>query len=137
MLVTTLDQWLLQLNPSQASLSALVWIGFIFLCVFIWKNLWPFFIQSYWPHQVEMHKARVEERRQEAMMQASIQTTMRDALVEIKVLAAQQMLSQQGNQELLQKILAQQNSFYNYIDNARLQATAEMGKLFKQPEVKA
>jgi hypothetical protein len=117
----TFEQWFTQLNPATASISTLVFMLFTFGFLFIWKLGWPWFTKDYWPQRAKLKETLALAKIQIEKDETSIQGTMRDALIELKVIAAQNLLSLQQHETQIAQILNQQTSFYAYIDNARMQ----------------
>ena len=87
-----LSVWLTKLDPNQAPFVALVWIIIFFAMTFFWKQLWPWLTTVYFP--AKQHQAEAQQQREQRMDQEQTQllNSLNAAIVELKVVAAQQML---------------------------------------------
>jgi lysylphosphatidylglycerol synthetase-like protein (DUF2156 family) len=88
----TLDQWLMKFDPSQFSLTVLVFMLTIAFIIVMWRKIIPFYIEKKWPADLEMQRLRIQEEvkvRQDAIAE---QRLMREAVEKLNVVAGQQML---------------------------------------------
>lgn len=84
-----IEAWLARLDPAQVSFSVLAAIS---IGLFVWRKVWPWLTDEYWPSRVRrqdgLDKAYAETEKE----RNAVLVMMRDTLVELKVIAAQQML---------------------------------------------
>lgn len=91
----TIDQWLTSLNLSDASFSALVWVLVLGTGLFVWKKLWPWLVSDYWPNRLKRLQAHDDSRAGMELERNNLLAMMRDALIELKVIAGQQLMLMQ------------------------------------------
>lgn len=83
----SVEAWLAKLDPAQVGFAV---IAAAALGVFVWRKLWPWLVEYYFPQ-----RARVEDQRTE------IFAAMRDTLVELKIVAGQQVSLLQQQQVMI------------------------------------
>lgn len=94
----TFEQWLTRLDPGQVSFSVLCIIA---IGLFIWRKVWPWLVSDYWPSRVKRLEAMARAQDETERERTALLALIRDALVELKVIAAQQMeMMQRQRQEM-------------------------------------
>ncbi len=88
----TFEHWLSQLDLTQISFSVLVALG---IGLFIWRKVWPWFVDVYWVNRAKRLEVMEAEWADTERERTGVFAMMRDTLVELKVIAAQQMLLMQ------------------------------------------
>ncbi len=91
----SLEQWIISVTPTEFGASLLLWSGLVAGCLFLWKKVWPWFTDVYFParqkeRQTDKENEAASERERNGMLGA-----IRDALIELKVVAGQQLLLMQ------------------------------------------
>jgi hypothetical protein len=124
-----IEQWLSRFDPSTASISALVFFFFFFLSLFIWKLFWPWFTKEYFPLRAKLKQMEVEAKVKAKQDEVTIMSALRDAVVEIKVIFSQQLVSLRQQETQITSILNAQSAFLPYIDNTRLQIVSEIREI--------
>jgi hypothetical protein len=94
----TFEHWLSQLDLTQISFSVLVALG---IGLFIWRKVWPWFVDDYWVNRTKRLEVIEAARADTERERTGVFAMMRDTLVELKVIAAQQVvLMQQHDNEM-------------------------------------
>ncbi|MCC7206580.1 MAG: hypothetical protein IT323_04700 [Anaerolineae bacterium] len=113
-----IEAWLARLDPAQVSFSVLAAIG---IGLFIWRKVWPWLTDEYWPSRMRRQDALDKARGETEKERNAVLVMMRDTLVELKVIAAQQMLmlqQQRADMEGVAKsLLDQQRAILSFVEN--------------------
>jgi hypothetical protein len=103
------SQWLAKFNPNELTLWGFMVMLGLFVAVFIWRLLWPWFIKDYWPVRSAERKARLDAEIEAIRTKAMAQQTMRDTLIEIRTAISQMVV-------LNQTMLGQVNGLHQAIN---------------------
>lgn len=85
----TFEAWLARLDPAHLSFSVLVAIA---IGLFIWRKVWPWLVDEYWPSRVKRQAVIDAAQADTERERTAVLAMMRDTLIELKVIAAQQMV---------------------------------------------
>jgi len=91
----TFDQWLLSIKPTEIGAAVLLWAMVIGIGLFVTRQVWPWFTKEYFPARVKRAITEAESSNALEKERVNVLTTMRDALIELKVIAGQQLLLMQ------------------------------------------
>ena len=108
-------RWLEKIDFSTAGLNLLVWVMFLGAGLFIWRKFWPWFTAEYFPNRIKRESERLAAHTAAETQRNGLLVSIRDALIELRVLSGQQLL-------LLQK---QDKA----IDDLSLKATVQQGEI--------
>jgi hypothetical protein len=118
-----IEAWLARLDPAQVSFSVLAAIG---IGLFIWRKVWPWLTDEYWPSRVRRQNALDQAHSETEKERNAVLVMMRDTLVELKVIAAQQMImlqQQRADMEgVANTLLDQQRAILSFVENLSVEA---------------
>lgn len=121
-----LEQWISKFDPNQAPITALVMLIFVCAILFVWKKVWPWFVEDYWPKHIALiqdkQRAHLEMEKERTNIWASI----RDAMVELRVMNAQTLLVMQQQGVDLKTLVGQQANMPTLLDLVRTNTVADV-----------
>lgn len=87
------DIFLSKVDPNQLSFGALVWLVVIATGVFIYKKLWPWLTESYFPARLAQEKARFDHEVEVERERSSTIAAIREALGDLRGIAGAELAS--------------------------------------------
>jgi len=97
--MSPIDQLIAKLDPSQFTLTMLIYGVFITFVLFLWFKWWPWYTKEYWPARVERDKQREINRVEAERESRALITSVRDMAAEIKTLTQQWVLLHRTHDE--------------------------------------
>ena len=129
------NQWLTKIDPSTLGLTALVWVGFIALLAFLKSGFWPWFTKEYFPAQIRFREQREANDLSFRREELNIQTSIRDALAKLEVIASHQTIYLEKYEGEISKLTARQESFVVELERSRLETVKDVRVLMSEEKV--
>lgn len=85
----TLEQWLTQINPTEAGFASLVWILVLGAGLFIWRQWWPWYTKEYYPAKMALDRTRIEAELKAEDDRQKVMISIRDVMVELRVVCSE------------------------------------------------